>query len=94
MFQGTFFFLNNEDWDSDESEPGADDSIYNYDRSLLTTAWCEYTRDPFNKLTRGHWVEYITPEGCTNGKKKKIKPPYSIFWESLTSDVGPVVEKR
>jgi hypothetical protein len=26
--------------------------------------------------------------------KKKIKPPYSIFWESLTSDVGPVVEKR
>ena len=26
--------------------------------------------------------------------KKKFKPPYSIFWESLTSDVGPVVEKR
>ncbi len=37
--------------------------------------------------------KYITPEGCTNGQKK-IKPPYSIFWESLTSVVGPVVEKR
>ena len=25
---------------------------------------------------------------------KKIKPPYSICWESLTSDVGPVEAKR
>ena len=26
--------------------------------------------------------------------KKKIEPPYSIWWESLTTDVGPVVNKR
>ena len=65
-----FFFLNYEDWDLDESEPGANDSIYDYDGNLLITAWCEYTRDPFNKSTRGHWVEYITPEGYTNGQKK------------------------
>ena len=24
---------------------------------------------------------------------KKIKPPYSIFWPSLTTDVGPVEAK-
>ncbi len=64
------FLKNNEDWDSNKSEPGANDSIYDYDGNLLTTAWCEYTRDPFNKSTRGHWVENITPEGCTNGQKK------------------------
>ena len=25
--------------------------------------------------------------------EKKIKPPYSIFWPSLTTDVGPVTNK-
>ena len=51
-------------------------------------------RDPFNKLFTDNWVEYISPEGSTNGHKNKIKPPYSICWESLTSDVGPVEAKR
>ncbi len=26
--------------------------------------------------------------------RKKIKPPYSIWWLSLTTDVGPVKKKR
>ncbi len=25
--------------------------------------------------------------------EKKMKPPYSIFWPSLTTDVGPVEQK-
>ncbi len=51
-----------------------------------------YATDPFNISNRESFIEFISPER-TKGRTKKIKPPYSIFWESLTTDVGPVEHK-
>ena len=49
--------------------------------------------DPFNISNRERFIEFISPDEGTKGQNKKIKPPYSIFWQSLTTDVGPVEHK-
>jgi hypothetical protein len=50
-------------------------------------------KDPFKKLIREKFIEFISPDETTKGWKNKMKPPYSIFWPPLTTDVGPVEAK-
>ncbi len=65
-----FFKKDNDDWDSDNDDAGADNSVYDWNNHLASCGWGQFTRDPFNKLFRDNWVEYISPEGSTNGHKK------------------------
>ncbi len=73
-----FFLKDNNDWDLDDDNSGAEDSVYDWNNHLASCEWGQFTRDPFNKSFRDNWVEYISPEGSTNGHKQKNKPPYSI----------------
>ena len=69
-----------------------DQIVYQYPHFLRCDIWKSFIRDPFNISNRESFIEFISPER-TKGGTKKIKPPYSIFWESLTTDVGPVEHK-
>ncbi len=60
---------------------------------LKCKAWNLFVKDPFNKLIREEFIEFISPDKTTEGRKNKMKPPYSIFWLSLTTDVGSVEAK-
>jgi hypothetical protein len=69
-----------------------DEVLYKYPHFLRCDRWNSFIRDPFNKSDREGFIEFISPER-TKGRTKKIKPPYSIYWQSLTTDVGPVEKK-
>ncbi len=69
------------------------DNIYKFCPLLNCDEWTRYIRDPLNKSVQDEFIEFITPDGTTNNSKKKVKPPYAIWWPSLTTDVGPL-EKR
>ncbi len=69
------------------------DNIYEFCPLLNCNEWTRYIRDLLNKSVRDEFVEFITPDGTTNNLKRKVKPPYAIWWPSLTTDVGPI-EKR
>ncbi len=56
-------------------------------------AWTLFVKDPFNKLIREKFIEFISPDETIEGRKNKMKPPYSIFWLSITTNVGPVEAK-
>jgi hypothetical protein len=75
VFQETFFLKDNNDWDSDNDDAGTNNSIYDWNNHLASCEWGQFTRDPFNKLFRDNWVEYISLEGSTNGDKKKLSHP-------------------
>jgi hypothetical protein len=47
-----FFQKDNNDWDSDNDNAGADDSVYDWNNHLASCEWGQFTRDPFNKLFR------------------------------------------
>ncbi len=44
-------------------------------------------------MIREKFIEFISPDETTEGWKNKMKSPYSIFWPSLMTDVGPVEAK-
>jgi hypothetical protein len=67
--------------------------IYKYCQLLNCDEWTRFTKDPFIKFVRDNFVEFISPDESTKGQKKN-KPPYSIWWLPLTTDVGPVEKKR
>jgi hypothetical protein len=70
-----------------------DQAVYQYPNLLRCDEWNSFIMDPFDKSNRERFIEYISLHERTKGRKKKIKPPYSIFWQSLTTDVGPVEQK-
>ncbi len=59
----------------------------------IANEWTRFIKDPFNKFVRDNFIEFISPDESTKGPEK-IKPPYSIWWSSLMTDVGPVEKKR
>jgi len=69
-----------------------DQNVYQYPNFLRCDIWNSFIMDPFNKSNRERFIEYISPDERIKGQKK-MKPPYSIFWQSLTTDVGPVEQK-
>ncbi len=70
-----------------------DHVVYDYCPLFKCEAWNLFVKDPFNKLIREKFIEFISPDESTKGRKNKMKPPYSIFWPSLTTDVGSVKAK-
>ena len=69
-----------------------DQAVYHYCHFLRCDRWNSFITDSFNISNRERFIEFISPER-TKGRTKKNKPPYSIFWQSLTTDVGPVEQK-
>jgi len=70
-----------------------DQSVYQYPHFLKCDMWNKYIMDPFNKSNRKTFIEYISEDERTKGRGKQNKPPYSICWLSLTTDVGTVEQK-
>ncbi len=69
-----------------------DQVLYKYPHFLNGDRWNWFITDPFNISNRERFIEFISPER-SKGRTKKIKPPYSIHWQSLTTDVGLVEQK-
>jgi hypothetical protein len=67
--------------------------VYQYPHFLKCDAWNKYIMDPFDKSNRKDFIEYISEDERTKDQGEKIKPPYSICWPSLTTDVGTVEQK-
>ena len=70
-----------------------DQIVYQYPNLLRCDVWNSFITDPFNTSNREKFIKYISTDEGMKGQKKQFKPPYSIFWESLTTDVGPVEHK-
>jgi hypothetical protein len=70
-----------------------DQSVYQYPNFLRCENWDTFIKDPFNISNREKFIKFISPDEGTKCRNKKNQPPYSIFWQSLTSDVGPVERK-
>ncbi len=49
--------------------------------------------DPLDKSNRKEFIESISEDERTKDRGGKNKPPYSICWPSLTTDVGTVEQK-
>ncbi len=57
---------------SDATKINIDDhDVYNYCPLLKCEAWNLFVRDPFNKLIREKFIEFISPDETTKGRNKK-----------------------
>ncbi len=58
---------------------------------LASTVYTKFIKDPFNNETTMSYLEETSP--CSKNAPSKngpLLPPYSISFESLTSDAGPL----
>jgi hypothetical protein len=57
---------------SDATKINIDDHVvYDYCPLLKCKAWNLFVKDPFNKLIREKFIEFISPDETTKGRKKK-----------------------
>ena len=49
-----------------------DQAVYQYPHFLRCDSWNSFIMDPFDKLNREGFIEYISPDERTKGQNKKI----------------------
>jgi hypothetical protein len=60
-------------------------------KMLSSNTYTKYIKDPFNnEMIMSYLEETLARSKNTLSKNGPLLPPYSIFFESLTLDVGPL----
>jgi hypothetical protein len=62
------------------------DESYGYSKCTKGDTWNLFITNPFNKEATEKYLDHISPNVMT--KKNTIRPPFKIFVESMTGNVG------
>ncbi len=69
---------------------GKDQIPYGYPVCITGVVWDAYVDNPFDLCTRKEFLSTISLSCIDEKKETKMKPPYALALENVTTDVGPL----